>query len=128
MKKIDRLYMLIFSVTLLLISIISYNLSFNNLKTLEVELIDINNIGIEYSNTKKDWGDRKQSILTIEKIIKSTNLKTIDKKILKNKIKIKIENVSLKTMDKFVNKILNAKLNIIKLNITKNSVELEVGI
>jgi len=128
MKKLDPLYVILLSIVVLIVSIILFNSSIKKLNKSQDELKNISLIAINYSNMKNDWNDKKNTIIKIDQIIRSLKIKRIDKKITKKKIKIKIEDVSSNNLDKFINKVLNKKLNILKLDITNNSISLEVGI
>ncbi|MBT4708403.1 MAG: hypothetical protein HOJ96_01930 [Campylobacteraceae bacterium] len=128
MKKLDPLYVILLSIVVLIVSIILFNSSIKKLNKSQDELKNISLIAINYSNMKNDWNDKKNTIIKIDQIIRSLKIKRIDKKITKKKIKIKIEDVSSNNLDKFINKVLNKKLNILKLDITNNSINLEVGI
>jgi hypothetical protein len=127
-KKIDPLYILVFTILLFVLSIILFNNSKKELNSSQLELENVSKKGLDYYNLKNNWQNRNNTIKIIDNIIQVVKLKQIDKKILKKKIKIKFKSNSSKKIDKFINKILNQKLNILKLDINKNSVDLEVGL
>ncbi len=127
LKKIDPLYVLLLSIAVLFVSIVSFNKSKINMQNSQDELINLHAIASNYSQMKKDWGSSEHTIKIIDNIITSVGINTLDKKITEKKITIKIDKLSLQKIDKFVNKILNEKLNILKLNISGTSLELEVG-
>ena len=127
MNKINPLMLLLLSATIFVSSLVLLKQSKEELIQTSSELTEFHRLSNKYQNLKTSWDQKKNTIKLIDKIIKNTRLKNVDKKIEKKRVIIKISNESLKNIDKFINKLLNEKLNILKLNITQNSVELVVG-
>ncbi|MEA3384303.1 MAG: hypothetical protein U9Q20_06510 [Campylobacterota bacterium] len=127
MNKINPITVLLLSITIFLSSITLLKDSNKELKDSNKELKEFVSLSSKYNTLKTSWDKKVKTIDLIDKIIKSTRIKNIDKKVEKKKIIIKFENNSPRDTDKFVNKILNEKINIEKLNITSSSVELVVG-
>ena len=127
-KKIDTIYILAGSFVLFLLSFSMWQNSQSTLNQ-SVEFVQTTkNNAVAYGAMKKDWGSSKEAVKRVEKILKNSHFKNIDKNIGSKKMKIKITNSSIQKIDKFVNKLLNTKLNITLLNISKNQVEIEVGL
>ena len=127
MKKINPITILFISLITVFISLILLKQSNIDLKGQNEILKETKIIANEYSSLKRSWNDPKNVTKTVDKIIKQLKLKTLVMDDNKKKITITIKNGSYKTIDKFINKILNANLIILKLNIKKDSLYLEIG-
>ncbi len=127
MNKIDPFTVLLLAVAIFLSSFVLLKQSNEELIQSNIELKEFNIVANEYINLKSTQKTKNKTLKLIDKIIKSLGVKNVDKKVQDKNILVKLNNISLKKIDKFTNKILNQNLNILKLNITKNSVELVVG-
>jgi len=129
MKKfdIDPLFLLVSSLFIFLLSLYilsntknqkiqSYNEFNKNAKTIN-----------QYSSLKSSWIDKKIQLEKINKLIKVLHIKNA--KIIQNSNKITVEIKSnINTLHRFLNKLLNEKLNIVKLKISKDTLRFEVGL
>jgi len=129
MKKfdIDPLFLLVSSLFIFLLSLYilsntknqkiqSYNEFNKNAKTIN-----------QYSSLKLSWIDKKIQLEKINKLIKVLHIKNA--KIIQNSNKITVEIKSnINTLHRFLNKLLNEKLNIVKLKISKDTLRFEVGL
>jgi len=129
MKKfdIDPLFLLVSSLFIFLLSI--YILS--NTKDQKIQSYNEfnKNIGIinQYSSLKSSWIDKKIQLKKVNKLIKVLHIKNA--KIIQNSNKITVEIKSnINTLHRFLNKLLNEKLNIVKLKISKDTLKFEVGL
>ena len=127
MKKfdIDPLFLLVSSLFIFLLSLYilsntknqkiqSYNEFNKNAKTIN-----------QYSSLKSSWIDKKIQLEKINKLIKVLHIKNA--KIIQNSNKITVEIKSnINTLHRFLNKLLNEKLNIVKLKISKDTLMFEV--
>ncbi|MEA2050802.1 MAG: hypothetical protein U9O56_08740 [Campylobacterota bacterium] len=127
MKKINPFTILFLSIVIFLSSVVYLNKSYINLKNRQSDLINFKKISNKYQNLKSISKNKKETIAFIEKSIINSGIKNVDKKINTKRAIVNIKDTKLKKIDKFVNKILNEQLNIIKLKIDSNSVELVVG-
>ena len=129
MKKFDinPLFLLLSSVLIFLISIISLNSS-SIKKEKEINLLMENKKIIKkYNSLKYTWVNKDNQEKIVNNIIKQQNIKNANILINKDKIKVVI-NSNTKVLHRFVNKLLNEKLNVIKLKLTKNKLIFEVGL
>ena len=130
MKKFDinPLFLLFSSLLIFIISIYSLSTTKSN-KQKSIDEFTKNNIIInEYKNLKNTWINKKVQRQIIDKLIKILHIENSNITQNKNKITVSIKKSNIQTINKFVNKLLNKKLNIIKLKITKNTLFFEVGL
>ncbi|MEA3352810.1 MAG: hypothetical protein U9Q33_03195 [Campylobacterota bacterium] len=120
--------------TYLLLSIVLFLLSLIFLKSTTFELQKTNDSfnsfvqnGKVYDNLKKNWS-KESTQKDLEKIISGLKIKDLSKKVTGKKIYISFEDKSLKKIDKFLNKVLNSHFKIISLNITDDTLQIEVGL
>jgi hypothetical protein len=85
-------------------------------------------ISQKYISLKQSLIANDKVEIDLMKIIKLVNIKNIKIEKTNNIIKVKIDNGSLQTIDRFLNKILNDKFIIRKLNINTNNLDLELGL
>ncbi len=128
MNKFNPLFLLLLSITLLLYSALDLKSANENLSQIDEENKQFVKIATKYNSLQQAWGKGKDIKKRCEKILKLSNIKNA--KIIKKgkSIKIKIENASLKSIDKFMNKILNEAMIIRNFSLTKDKLELEIGI
>jgi len=129
MKKfdIDPLFLIVSSLFIFLLSL--YILS--NTKNQKIQSYNEFNKNVrtinEYSSLKLSWVDKKTQVEKVNKLIKVLHIKNA--KIIQNSNKITVEIKSnVNTLHKFLNKLLNEKLNIVKLKISKDTLRFEVGL
>ncbi len=129
MNKLNPLYILVLVFTILIISFVKLN-DVKKDYALESSLVNsFDEKAIVFNDYKKTWFNEKVTIGKLESILKSSIFK--NEKILKtqnkNLIKVKIESSNPKILDKFLNRILNEKFLIKKLDINKRSIFIEIG-
>ena len=129
MKKfdIDPLFLLVSSLFIFLLSI--YILSNTKYQKIQSYNEFNKNIGIinQYSSLKSSWIDKKIQLKKVNKLIKILHIKNA--KIIQNSNKMTVEIKSnINTLHRFLNKLLNEKLNIVKLKISKDTLKFEVGL
>ena len=97
-------------------------------KVLEVKKLQQK--ALEFKTLTNTWINEKFVNNTIDEILKSSIFKNeqIIKTTTKESVKIKIESSNPQILDTFINKILNKELVIKKLELTRNSIDLEIGI
>ncbi len=127
-NKINPLYILIVTICLFLYSIIELNLSNDNLLQIKEENKNFIKIATKYNTLQKAWGINNNIQKRCENFLKLSGIRdahiTTNTKI----IKIKIRNADLKSLDKFMNKLLNKTIIILNFSLTKNSLDLEIGL
>ena len=129
MKKFDinPLFLVLASIFIFFISLYSLNNSkINQDKSLENFNKNIKIIK-EYNSLKNIWTNAKKQEKLINKIIKQQHIKNANIQTNQNKIKVTIIS-NTKVLNRFVNKILNEKLNIVKLKLSKDKLVFEVGL
>jgi len=130
MKRINPLYLIALSLTILFISF--YVL--NNEKIILIEKKNELNLIIkkakDYKLYKESWNNEIFVSKTLDNILK--NRKFLNQKVLraktKNSVKVKILSSDQKILNAFLNKLLNKKLIIKKLEIEKSFINVEIGI
>ncbi len=129
MKKldIDPLF-LIFSVLIIFILSI-YTL--NNKKEQKLDsfrsYIENKSTIIKYNDLKKSWATKSVQISKVNNIIKTMNIKNANIIQTNNKIEVNIKS-NINNIHRFTNKLLNEKINIKRLKITKDSIYFQVGL
>ncbi|MEA3498624.1 MAG: hypothetical protein U9R16_06140 [Campylobacterota bacterium] len=128
MNKINPLFVLLFSFLLFIYSLISLNSSNIKLENIKDETKEYLSIATKYNSLNKAWGDSRDTKKLCEKILNSSNIKNA--KIVSNgkSIKIQIKNSDKKSLDRFMNKILNETIVVLSFSLRKNSLDLEVGL
>ncbi|MCK5294806.1 MAG: hypothetical protein KAJ49_09150 [Arcobacteraceae bacterium] len=128
MKNINPLFLTIACAIILSIAIFSLDSAKKSLKVEKKEFEEFKQLAVKYNTLQKHWGDKKLIIENIQKILKSSGIRNANI-IEKNKtVVVQIVSMNITQVDKFVNKLLNERLSIKKLEITKNKIILEVGI
>ncbi len=128
MNRLKPMYILLFSFVLFLYSIINLNLVNNKLTQTKKESTKYLKIANKYKDLKISWGDIKNQEKRIYSIIKISNIQNANIVKTGKTIKIDIKNLTPRVLDKFINKILNEKIVVDNLILTKSSLTMEVGI
>ena len=130
MNRLNPLYVILLFMTIVFLSFYSTSnkkeLYFE--KVLEVKKLQQK--ALEFKTLTNTWINEKFVNNTIDEILKSSMFKNeqIIKTTTKESVKIKIESSNPQILDTFINKILNKELVIKKLELTRNSIDLEIGI
>jgi len=126
MNKINPLFILLFSIVIFLVSLTTLNESKNTLKVLKDEKKEYLKIAINYSMLQKAWGDTSLAQKNIEFMLKAANIQNAKINTHQKELIIDIKNASIKSIDKFLNKVLNDKIIIKDLTLTTNSLFMKV--
>jgi len=124
--NINPLFLLLMSFSILLISIYSFNMASKNIINETKKFNEYKKMAIKYNDLKKSWSNIQNQKELINKAIVSSGVKNANIELKNNTIKVKIKNISIKKLNKLVNKILNKKLNIVRFYFNNNSLEIEV--
>jgi len=126
MKKIDPLFLLLSSIVIFLIAIFKLNDIENNYIDKKLDYHNYQLLALKYNSKYKLYSDKNIVLKKIQTILNLSNISnaTINKST--RKISIYIKDIDIKKVDKVINKLLNTKLNLVGLKITKNSVYFEV--
>ncbi len=126
MNKINPLFILLFSIVIFLVSLTTLNESKNTLKVLKDEKKEYLKIAINYSMLQKAWGDTSLAQKNIEFMLKAANIQNAKINTHQKELIINIKNAPIKSIDKFLNKVLNDKIIIKNLTLTTNSLFMKV--
>lgn len=130
MKRLNPLYLVLLSCTILFVSFYSLNEKKKEFIQESKNYDLISTKAKEYKNLKANWDNEKFVNKTLDNILKNRSFK--NQKLLrvktKKSIKIKLESKDQKVLNKFLNMILNKKLVIKKLDLNKNYISLEIGV
>lgn len=128
MNKLNPIYIL---ALLFVCFIISYSLVSSKKKEYFTSSLNYMNVSVkvkDFKEYKSTWFNSKQVSKRIDSILKSSTFRK--EKILKTQvkdiIKIKIESKKQKVLDKFLNRILNEKVIIKRIDIQKKYINLEI--
>ena len=125
---INPIFLILSALFILGISLFNISEEKINYKIQKAKFIEFKNLALKYGEYQQNYSDKKFIIKRLEKIISSS--KIINANILQESksITIKLNNLKVNQINKFVNTILNQRFNIIKLKITTNNIILEIGI
>lgn len=130
MKRLNPLYILALIVTILIISFVSLDNKRSQHNSLSKNTNSLEQKAKSFKDTKDSWFNAKRVEKQIDRIINSSIFKKA--KILKAQngklIKVKIETLNQKILDKFLNRVLNEKIILKKLEIKKTSIYFEVEV
>lgn len=128
MNKLNPLYILILIITIFIISFVKLNDIKKDYDVLNREATTFKQKAKSFKEYKQTWFNKKRVTKKIDNIIKSSTFKK--EKILKtqtsNMIRVKIESLNPRILNKFLNRVLNEKLIIRKLDIKKTSILFEI--
>ncbi|MCK5111610.1 MAG: hypothetical protein KAQ94_08825 [Arcobacteraceae bacterium] len=128
MNKFNPLYLLLFSIMLFLYSMVDLKSSNESLLQIKEQNKQFVKISTKYNSLQKVWGKEQGTKKKFENILKLSNIRNANIVTNGKTIKIKIKNASLKSLDKFMNEILNETIVILNFSLTKNNLDLEVGL
>jgi len=129
MKRLNPLYLLALFATVVFISFFLLN---EESKQYSEKVREFNNLQVkakEYRDFKSSWDNKSFVNKTLNQILKSRTFRS--EKVLrvetKNSVKIKLISQNQKVLNSFLNKVLNKKLIIKKLELNKSYIDLEIG-
>lgn len=128
MNKLNPIYIIALLLVICFISSLhldnkkdEYLIANKNFKSLETKISG-------YKDYKKKWLDEKKIVSKLNSILRSSKFR--NEKILKTQsgkiIKVKIESLNQKLLNSFLNRVLNQKFVLRKLQIKKSSIYLEI--
>jgi len=130
MNKLNPLYILGLIIT---IFIVSFSLLSNEKEAYKNSIKSYENIKTkskDFKEYKQTWFDKNKVKRKVDNIVKNSTFRK--EKILKieksNIIRLKIESGNPRVLNKFLNRILNEKLILKKLDVQKRSISMEIGI
>jgi len=130
MKRFNPLYVVLLFITILFVTFFVLSSKKQEYVSKTSEYKSIQQKAKEYKSLKSQWSDKKFTNDTIERIIK--NRMFSKEKVLfansGNVTRVKIESKDPKILDAFLNKVLNKPITIKNINMTKNSISLEIGV
>lgn len=129
MNKLNPIYILALMVTLFIISILVLDSKKQQYHEVDKKLISLNAKAQEYKEYKTSWFHKQRVIKKFNAIVQSRAFR--GEKILKTQnetsIRVRIESMNPKVLNKFLNRVLNEKFLFKKLDIKKQSISFEVG-
>ena len=127
MSRINPLYILFAVVLLVLISFISLKSANESLEKTKYEHKEYMKVANNYHSFKTSWGNSNNTEKKIESILKIAKIQNANITSLNKTIKIEIEKVKIRSLDKFINKLLNEQVRIQSFSISKDTLILKVG-
>ena len=128
-NRINPLYIVLLLIVLVFVSysLVQKEMTTNNM--INKQVLIIQEKAAMYNEYKANWYNKSKVLSEVNSILKSSSFR--NKKQLKveskNAIKIKLEASDPKVLGKFMNKFLNKKFLINKLEVNKNFVFIEIG-
>lgn len=130
MNKLNPIYILVFIMTLFIVSTSMLSTQKKEYVELSKDFINIKSKSKNYKEYKDTWFNTKRVLKSLDTILRTSSFKK--EKILKtqnsNVVKVKIESSNPRTLDKFLKRVLNEKFRIRKLSIQKQSISIEIGL
>ena len=128
MKSINPIFFLLSSIVILFIALFSFDKAKSNLKIEVLEYQEFKELALVYNNKRIFFSDKKSITKRVQQILSSSNIKNASILQKDKKIILRITSINTTMVQKFINKILNEQFNIIKLEILKNKLTLEIGV
>jgi len=127
MRAINPIFLLFASMVIFFIALFSFNTTNKKFSQEVVNYTEYKALALHYNAQYDYYSNKKQILNSLQHIIKTAhisngNIIPQDKKII-----FKAKKLSLVTAHKFINKLFNNQFNIIKLDIQKDSVYVEIG-
>lgn len=130
MNRLNPLYIILLFITIVFLSFYSISNEKNAYYKKVQETKELESKALEFKNSVNAWTNEKYVNNILDEILKSQifTKEQISKSSTKELIKIKIDSTNPEVLDIFLNKILNKQLIIKKMQLDKNSINLEIGI
>ena len=130
MNRLNPLYIILLFITIVFLSFYSISNEKNAYYKKVQETKELESKALEFKNSVNTWTSEKYVNNILDEILKSQifTKEQISKRSTKELIKIKIDSTNPEVLDIFLNKILNKQLIIKKMQLDKNSINLEIGI
>lgn len=130
MKRLNPIYILALVITLFIISITVSSSKKDEFKSLNSEYSSFRTKVGDFKEYKQTWFDEKKIVKKIDTILRSPIF--MKEKILKTQnnsiVRVKIESSNSQTLGKFLNRFLNERFIIKKLDVQKSSILVEIGL
>lgn len=130
MNRLNPLYVIALAITVMFVSFFLLN---EETKIYETKTAEFNTISLkakEFKQYKSSWDNKAFVNKTLNQILRSSTFR--NQKVLrvdgKNSIKLKMISQNPKILNSFLNKLLNKKLIIKKLELDKSYIDLEIGL
>lgn len=130
MNRLNPLYVIALAITVMFVSFFLLN---EETKTYETKTSEFNTISLktkEFKQYKSSWNNKAFVNKTLNQILRSSTFR--NQKVLRvdgnNSIKLKLISENPKILNSFLNKLLNKKLIIKKLELDKSYIDLEIGL
>ncbi len=130
MNRLNPLYIILLFITIVFLSFYSISNGKKNYYKKVEETKELESKALEFKNSVNTWTNEKYVNNILDEILKSQifAIEQISRSSTKELIKIKIDSANPEILDIFLNKILNKQLIIKKMQVDKNSINLEIGI
>lgn len=128
MNKFQPIFILLFSIVLVVFSIVNLELSNNKLVKVNKQNKKYLKIATKYKRLQEVWGKENNSYITCKNILRLSNIQNASISTSSKIMKIKIENAKITNLNQFMNKLLNDTIIISSFVLTKDSLILEVEI
>jgi hypothetical protein len=126
MNKIDPVLILLFFVVTFVSAIFVFDQSKTELQQSTIQYNEFLSNSSKYISLKQSWGKDKNRLKQINKMLKYSGINNVDRKILKNQVILQINNIDIKKIDKFINKILNANIKIEKMSLNRSKFSVSI--
>lgn len=130
MNRLNPLYIILLFITIVFLSFYTISNEKKAYYKKVEETKQLESKALEFKNLVNAWTSEKYINSTLDEISKSQIFanQQISRSSTKELIKIKIDSANPEILDIFLNKVLNKQLIIKKLQLDKNSIDLEIGI
>lgn len=130
MNRLNPLYIILLFITIVFLSFYTISNEKKAYYKKVEETKELESKALEFKNLVNAWTSEKYINSTLDEISKSQIFanQQISRTATKELIKIKIDSANPEILDIFLNKVLNKQLIIKKLQLDKNSIDLEIGI
>ena len=130
MNRLNPLYIILLFITIVFLSFYSISNGKNTYYKKVEETKELEIKALEFKNSLNAWTSEKYVNNILDEILKNQifTKEQISRSSTKELIKIKIDSAKPEILDIFLNKVLNKQLIIKKMQVDKNSINLEIGI
>ena len=128
MRHTNPLTILFGSVIIFFIAIYSLNIAKKEKIEAKKEFIKYKNIATDFQSRYNKFSNKKSIKKSIEKILKSSNISNANILESKKIITIQIGSLNIRQIDKFINKFLNESFNIVKFEVAKSKIIIQIGV
>lgn len=130
MNRLNPLYLIALCFSILLVSFFSLSSQKENYSDKLAQIADLEVKASKYKEYKSNWNNKQFVNKTLDLILRNKSFS--NQKVLrvesKDKIKLKLISSDPKILNSFLNRILNKKLIIKKLELEKTYIALEIGL